>query len=178
MNKFDAWLEKYKHLDGQHNQKKHGFRGGATVGQAARSYSYEGNIYGSKTGQLNSEAQARVDADGTIGESTHQRNRYIMELNAQMEDLPDGTSGLMLDISGTKPKTVRNSNGDYVYAYVKNSASERGRAHAFYRDEKGVEHEIHLAAMEPHFKHLSARNPLPPVTRSPDDDPDVPIYKR
>ncbi len=39
MDKFDEWLEEYKHLDGQHNQKKHGFRGSANVGQAAVSTS-------------------------------------------------------------------------------------------------------------------------------------------
>ncbi len=36
MNKFDEWLEEYKHLGGQHNQKKHGFRGGTAVSHAAQ----------------------------------------------------------------------------------------------------------------------------------------------
>ncbi len=35
MNQYDEWLEEYKHLEGQHNQKKHGFRGGTAVGREA-----------------------------------------------------------------------------------------------------------------------------------------------
>ncbi len=36
MSRLDTWLEEHKHLDGQHNQKKHGFRGGTTMGNAAQ----------------------------------------------------------------------------------------------------------------------------------------------
>lgn len=35
MNKYEEWIEQYKHLTGAHNQKRHGNRGGVKVSQEA-----------------------------------------------------------------------------------------------------------------------------------------------
>ncbi len=61
MDKFDAWIEEYKHLQGKHNQKKHGNRGAATVGQSAQRQTAGGSGTQIPMGKVSHAAEADVE---------------------------------------------------------------------------------------------------------------------
>ncbi len=59
MNDLEEWLEEYKHLTGQHNQRLHGNRGGVKVSQEAM----RANIPSSQLGNLRQVSQRDLETD-------------------------------------------------------------------------------------------------------------------
>lgn len=167
MNKYEAWLEKYKHLTGAHNQKLHGRRGGQSVSQAAFSGTLE-RIAAGAISRLGEKLPKPTDFS---------YGRYFTEINYNMREIPHAAQGVMVDLSGERSKPMRDKDGNAIIGMVSNRT---GRSPTVtYTDANGKKQTTsNMAEFEPIDVWLSDRQQAPVYTRQPDDEIGVPQWKR